>query len=296
VAGGLDVGAGELLRGDGRVQADLIVRTGGRLAPGLPIGTLQVADLTLEPGATLELDIAGARPGTFDQLLAGGRVMIDGAALQLNVGSFSAPPGTVFTLITNAGSASISGVFVDPFGVPLPQGTQLQVGGLKATVSYVGGTQLNILELRTDARLFFIPVRVGGESYLTLFIPNEPFVIQRPEPAAVPIQQTVTEQRTETETIERVVDVREGPAEQEVRLYFRIYDDANQIELPQEFELDPQLLADLPSLFQKYHFPDGHYRIYLQQVGSEHVRLVMDVHVYEGRMVPENFREAEPRL
>ncbi len=78
-----------------------------------------------------------------------------------------------------------------------------------------------------------------------------------------------------------------------MRLFFRIYDDATDLESSQEFNLDPELLANLPSLFEKYEFPDGHYKIYLQEVGSERVRLVLDVHVYEGKVVPENFREAE---
>ena len=53
------------------------------------------------------------------------------------------------------------------------------------------------------------------------------------------------------------------------------------------------MLRNLPELFNKYAFPDGHYRVYLQEAGSNRIRLILDVHVYEGRVVPENFRESE---
>ena len=88
----------------------------------------------------------------------------------------------------------------------------------------------------------------------------------------------------------------DGQADQDVRLFFRIYDDGLGVELDEEFNLDPQLLADLPSLFQKFRFPDGHYKIYLQQVGSDRVRLVLDVHIHEGKVVPENYRDVERSL
>jgi hypothetical protein len=291
--GGLEIGDGERLIGTGQVHASLMVRAGGTLAPGLPVGALRVADLTLAPGATLELDIAGMRPGSYDQLIASGPVIIDLAFLRLHVGQFAAQAGTVFTLIANAGSATIQGLFVDSQGTPLPQGTRLQVGNLTATLSYVGGTQLNILELITAGPQFFIPVRVGGDAYLTLFIPAVTTIQVREEPPLVLVERGATEASSQVAVFDRASKARDIQLTSDVRLFFRIVDDALAIEMDQQFELDPEYLANLPSFFEAYRFPDGHYRIYLQEAGSEQVRLVLDVHVYEGKVVPENYREEE---
>jgi hypothetical protein len=294
-AGGLQVDHGEQLIGTGRLQASLVVRSGGLLGPGFPLGSLQVVDLTLEPGAILDFEINGTRPGTYDQLVVAGPTIIDGAVLQLRLGQFNAAPGTVFTLIANSGSATIEGLFVDVQGTLLPHGTKLQVGGLQATLSYVGATQLNILELTTASPQFFIPVRVGGDTFLTLFIPSQTSFQIRPEPASLPVVRGMTEATAASRVAtDRVIRASDTTLMGDVRLFFRIFDDSLMIEMDQQFDLDPAFLANLPSLFETYRFPDGHYRIYLQEAGSEQVRLVLDVHIYEGNVVPENYREAEP--
>ncbi|MEX0819386.1 MAG: hypothetical protein WD070_07325, partial [Pirellulaceae bacterium] len=67
-------------------------------------------------------------------------------------------------------------------------------------------------------------------------------------------------------------------------------------EVGQEYPLPLELLDDPLSLFRERQaegrqFPNGHYRIYLEEVRTGRVRLILDVHIYEGRVVPENFRE-----
>lgn len=59
----------------------------------------------------------------------------------------------------------------------------------------------------------------------------------------------------------------------------------------QEFPLPIELLNDPLSIFRERKFPNGHYRIYLEELRTGRVRLILDVHIYEGRVVPENFRD-----
>ena len=58
-----------------------------------------------------------------------------------------------------------------------------------------------------------------------------------------------------------------------------------------------RILADPLGVFRRHEFPNGHYKVYVQEPGSRRVRLVLDVHVYDGKVVPADYREevAEPR-
>jgi hypothetical protein len=73
-----------------------------------------------------------------------------------------------------------------------------------------------------------------------------------------------------------------------MRIFFRRVDAAGK-EGP-----DVELPADafdrgLDSLFRK--FPNGHYRVYLQEANSQRIRLIREIHVYQGRIVPADFRD-----
>jgi hypothetical protein len=74
----------------------------------------------------------------------------------------------------------------------------------------------------------------------------------------------------------------------EMRLFFRRVDasgfEGDDVSMPSEL-----LEGGLIEVFQG--FPNGHYRIYLQDASSDQVRVVRDVHVYQGRVVPADFRE-----
>ncbi|MBL7043717.1 MAG: hypothetical protein ISR77_34115, partial [Pirellulaceae bacterium] len=74
----------------------------------------------------------------------------------------------------------------------------------------------------------------------------------------------------------------------DLRVLFRRVDAAGKegddVDLPVEV-----LEGMLEDVFQK--FPNGFYRVYLQEAGSERVRSVRDVHVYQGRVVTSDFRE-----
>ncbi len=162
--GGVEVGSGERLTGTGTLQTHVFVAAGGVLAPGQPIGVLRVANITLQPGAILEMDLRGVQPQSYDRLIVVNGIQVEQALLQLNVGSFSIPPGAVFQLIENASPSAIGGFFLDVRGTLLTEGSSLQVGGIDATISYAGGTRLTGLVLVTRGEILFVPLRPAAKS------------------------------------------------------------------------------------------------------------------------------------
>jgi len=73
-----------------------------------------------------------------------------------------------------------------------------------------------------------------------------------------------------------------------MQLFFRRVDAAGQegedVQLPLEL-----LERGLFEVFQR--FPNGRYRIYLKEPNSDHERLIQEVNVYQGRLVPPDFRD-----
>jgi subtilase-type serine protease len=71
-----------ILGGNGRIGA-LTAKSGGTVAPGNSIGTLQVAgDVIFEPGSTYAVELS---PTNSDQIVAGGKAVIDGATVSLSL-------------------------------------------------------------------------------------------------------------------------------------------------------------------------------------------------------------------
>lgn len=106
-------------------------------------------------------------------------------------------------------------------------------------------------------------------------------------------------------TSDFVVASFEAEVFEDYRLFMRVVDDVAaraQRALPvgssstagegeEEFPLPLELLNDPLSIFRERKFPNGHYRVYLEELRTGRVRLILDVHIYEGRVVPENFRD-----
>lgn len=120
----VNVNNGGTLSGDGGVIANINVAEGGTLAPGAPIGTLNVVgDVTMNPGATFALDIDGRNyvtvggPGTYDRLefldgqwdfVADGTIAPNLRNIPGGLNNFTPVMGDVFTVVTRA---NISGAF-----------------------------------------------------------------------------------------------------------------------------------------------------------------------------------------
>ncbi|MCL4205578.1 MAG: hypothetical protein KJ000_24115 [Pirellulaceae bacterium] len=73
-----------------------------------------------------------------------------------------------------------------------------------------------------------------------------------------------------------------------MRIFFRRVDAAGKEGPDVELPLDA-FDRGLDTLFRK--FPNGHYRVYLQEANSQRIRLIREIHVYQGRIVPADFRD-----
>lgn len=99
---------------------------------------------------------------------------------------------------------------------------------------------------------------------------------------------------------EFVVASFEGETFEDYRLFMRVVDDVANVERLdtfgslEEHELPIEMLDDPIQLFRQQRrtrFPDGHYRIYLEELRTGRVRMILEIHIYQGRVVPEDFRE-----
>ena len=82
LASAVTVNNGGTLGGSGRI-ASLLANSGGRVAPGNSIGTLNVAgDVTFAPGSTYAVELS---PTSSDRIVAGGSASISGATVSLSL-------------------------------------------------------------------------------------------------------------------------------------------------------------------------------------------------------------------
>jgi autotransporter-associated beta strand protein len=104
----LTVNNGGTLAGTGTAGGNVVITSGGTLAPGNSPGILNiVGDLTLNSGSTSNFEINGTTPGTlYDQVVVGGTATL-GGTLNLLFG-FTPSNGDTFTLID---AATITGDF-----------------------------------------------------------------------------------------------------------------------------------------------------------------------------------------
>ena len=119
---------GATLAGNGTVGT-VTVNAGGAIAPGASPGILSATNVTFSASSLLAIELNGTTAGTqYDQLNASGTTTLNGATLSVTLG-FSAPAGTMFTVVTNA-----AGMFAG-----LAQGATISAGGQQLQISYVGG-------------------------------------------------------------------------------------------------------------------------------------------------------------
>lgn len=130
-AGNFNLQAG-VLEGNGAVLASLI-QTGGAVQPGNSIGTLGVTgNYIMSAAATLNMELGDH---TWDQLLVGGNVQLDGTLNLLFLPGFAASNGDILTLLqygSHSGAfAAINGLTFGQYSfAPIYNATdfELQVG------------------------------------------------------------------------------------------------------------------------------------------------------------------------
>jgi len=127
-------------------------------------GPLSIADAMLYPGITgfpaqlttpgfsmavqsvARFLLTGATAGSaYDQVVAAGPVVLNGATLNIRLGSYYDPPiGTAYTLIS--GATSLTGTFAG-----LPEGATFFVAGRVFTITYKAGTGNDVVITRQPA-------------------------------------------------------------------------------------------------------------------------------------------------
>jgi autotransporter-associated beta strand protein len=123
------------LGGGGIVGGNLLVFSGGTLAPGTGATTLTVKKLLEFGGASYYAWRVRTTSATADKVIGGGVHILPGAFFTgIAIGNTALSPGTTFTAIDNTSSDPISGTF--PL---LPDGGTIKIGNNTFQANYEGG-------------------------------------------------------------------------------------------------------------------------------------------------------------
>jgi autotransporter-associated beta strand protein len=114
------------------VTINLLDGTMRVLAVGDAASTISAGEIVMSPAADLIVETTNA--GQIGRLNVSGPVSLGGTLTVPLAAAFSAPSGTVFTLIANGGADPISGTFAN-----LPQGATLTTGLARFQIAYNGG-------------------------------------------------------------------------------------------------------------------------------------------------------------
>ena len=142
------VNAGGTLEGVGPIADTVTLASGGAILPGPTgansTGSLSTGSLSLQAGASYDVELAGASPGQYDQLNVTGTATLSGATLNVSyLNKFSPTLGQTFTIIQTTGG--VSGQFA--------QGTTITVGNATYTISYTanGGDDVVLTDVTPTA-------------------------------------------------------------------------------------------------------------------------------------------------
>lgn len=104
-------------------------------------------------------------------------------------------------------------------------------------------------------------------------------------------QGTVSVTIATSDTSDFIVVTFEGETFEEYRVFMKVVDDVAGTEGEERYPLLSTALDDPIGVFRGRDFPNGHYRVYLEEIRTGRIRLILECHIYEGRVVPADFRE-----
>lgn len=146
----------------------------GIFAPGSRengiVSPLQTQSLTMEAGSQFQVHLVSA--AVYNRVQVSGSVQLNQPTLNLTA-NYQPTAGSVFTVIANDSTDPVIGYFAGQ-----PEGSAVEVGGLKYRVSYVGGdgndvtlTRLGVIVPGTRPVLsaHVQPLLSGGSNVLSLF-------------------------------------------------------------------------------------------------------------------------------
>jgi len=159
------VQSGATLLGVG-TTGDLTVLSGGTLGPGNSPGILNVGDMDLQLGASLNIELNGVTAGTgYDQLNVTGTTTLAGL-LSLTTG-FTPTNGDLFFILLNDDTDAVNGTFAG-----LANNATLTSGGQEFQISYFGDSGTNSFTGGNDVVLMAVPepraAILGGLGILAL--------------------------------------------------------------------------------------------------------------------------------
>jgi hypothetical protein len=150
--GGFSIFTNTILNAAGIAHDTIDMRSsgsgGGILRPGLSPGLFNTGSLLLSPQATLQFELNGTTPGTYDQLKVDGSVNLSNATLSATLG-FPSAISNSFTIIDNDGTDAVTNTFAG-----LPEGATLNVSGTPFRITYAGGSGNDVVltQLATTQR------------------------------------------------------------------------------------------------------------------------------------------------
>ena len=149
------------LGGSGTIPGTVSITGTGTLAPGQSAGTLSSGPLTIDPTATLGIEIGGTAFASFDRVSVTGGISLDGTLSGSLINGFGAliQPNDLFAIILNDDTDAVTGNLSDT-----------AQGGL---ITFAGGQQ------------FFISYTGNFDGAITTFTGGNDVVLQAiPEPSA----------------------------------------------------------------------------------------------------------------
>lgn len=149
--GNVIVNKAATLKGDFTINGTFSTsNTGAVVSPGNSPGIINSGNLSLNSGATLNMEINGITPGTFhDQLNVTGTVSLGSATLNVTTG-YAPGMGDSMVIVNNDGADAVTGTFAG-----LPNLATFIVSGTTFQINYAGGSGndvvLTVVTLTCDA-------------------------------------------------------------------------------------------------------------------------------------------------
>jgi len=271
-------------------------------------GMVTVEGTFMDPGIDNPLDPKGATTEEFEVIVLWSNGHSDTLHLQ-DVGPFKfshrygAPPNPD----SPASPIIIAAIVVDDDNSSDAEIMELrelrELAGTDPELSVVN-FEASVASFLADAGLDEVPAgsvafdeaSVPGEGVAgvaVVFVANEIDRIAMEEEVRIFLADLLVSQSTDSVTSQQqLVTPPDDQVTDELRVFFRVVDEALDREGDDEFEIPKSALDNVPKYFTERDvpFPNGRYRVYLEESGSQRARFVLEINVYKGRLVPANFR------
>ncbi len=201
-------------------------------------------------------------------------------------------PGGVEVLLSHRYNGSPQPNPSDPIPVSVTVGLDAQLTDSGQSINgiqfFTNGDFTNEI-VTTVSRLQTVPGE-GIQSYIPPVVHELDAIEPRAKSASLITNESSSEASADSESFEFQGGELETQKIGAIRLFFRVVDDVEKKELSKEYDLPFDSLDDLVEKFIALKLRNGHYRIYLDDPATGKTRLVLDLHLFNGNVVPPNFQ------